>query len=534
MLVISERTTAPRSEQRVLGWMRSWTGQYVIVGVAISGCFLSDRFGEGEVREADLVVITPRAAVVVEVHGTVAEATAGVLSVQADGRWRLSEFDGDPIQVRDTDGSPFDQVMNNVATLTELVREHHADAIVDGLIVVVPPRESTLTLNIQSRRRGCAVVLGSTPVDLRAWFHRTASRKLVWTAERVHALLGDLDLADEVTIEDLVADGFPAEQRRHSGTRSAAGAARETPPEDGASIAEVSRAIGSSADPDAPVSHFTPGQPDLMPIAPRFSPFAPRRPIEFDDVPDEDDSAAWASDRPVLPPAAKLAQKHFAEPEFYAPESAEPEFYAVEPAKPGFYAPEPAEPDFYAPESAAPEPAAPDPLSSGAAIDPAAPTMSSAFTDQWSSWIESDGARPLRTRPALSPPPNRRPWWSDEDAEQRPPQRPAARTIVERRPRLSDLRRLSAVLARSPGRTTGSPKPATHRAQQLGAVASIAVIIGAIWLLSAACSTPHGDSGEQRPLPVSTTEDAAPPPIVTETPAQLNLLPLCLPFRSDC
>ncbi|MEU7628376.1 hypothetical protein AB0C34_00125 [Nocardia sp. NPDC049220] len=519
MLVISERTTAPRSGQRVLGWMRSWTGQYVIVGVAISGCSLPDRIGEGELREADLVVITPRAAVVVDAQGTVPEATAGVLSVQADGRWRLSEFDGDPIQVRDTDGSPFDQVMNNVATLTELVRDHHADAVVDGLIVVVPPRESTLTLNIQSRRRGCGVVLGSAPVDLRAWFHRTASRKLVWTAERVHALLGDLDLGAEVSIEDLVADGFPAERRQYIGTTSVAGAAHEPPPVDDVSAADASRAIGSPAKPDMPFSRCTPGQPDLMPIAPQSNTSAPKRPIEFDDVPDEDDQAAWASDRPVLPPAAKPAPTHFAESEPYAPDSAEPELFPADSA----------EPDSYAPE-----PAAPDPLSSGAAIDPAAPSISSTFTDQWSSWIESDDGRPLRTRPAPSPPPTRRPWWSDEGAEERPPRRSAARTIVERRPRLSDLRRLSAVLACSPGRTTGAPKPVTHRAQQIAAVASIAVIIGAVWLLSAACSTPHGDSGEQRPLPVSTTEDVAPPPIVTKTPAQLNLLPLCLPFRSDC
>ncbi|WP_067464028.1 nuclease-related domain-containing protein [Nocardia amamiensis] len=67
MLVINERTTAPRSEQRVLDWLRSWTGQYVIVGLAISGCYVPDRNRKGEAQEADLVVITPRAAVVIEV-----------------------------------------------------------------------------------------------------------------------------------------------------------------------------------------------------------------------------------------------------------------------------------------------------------------------------------------------------------------------------------------------------------------------------------------------------------------------------------
>lgn len=43
MLVVNERAAVTRSEQCVLDWMRTWTGQYVIVGLAISGCYLPDR-----------------------------------------------------------------------------------------------------------------------------------------------------------------------------------------------------------------------------------------------------------------------------------------------------------------------------------------------------------------------------------------------------------------------------------------------------------------------------------------------------------
>ncbi|MET7770259.1 NERD domain-containing protein [Nocardia sp. NPDC005366] len=210
MLVINERAALPRSEQRVLDWMRTWTGQYIIVGLAISGCYVPERHREGDTQEADLVVITPRAVVVIEVKGTVPDATSGVLSVQANGRWRLSGFDGDPIHVRDSDTSPFDQVTNNVFNLKELVRKHHADAYVDGLIVVVPSWESTITLEVESRQHGCGVVLGSTPGELRAWLHRTSNRKLLWTAEAVHALLVDLNLGDQLTVEDLLAEGFPS------------------------------------------------------------------------------------------------------------------------------------------------------------------------------------------------------------------------------------------------------------------------------------------------------------------------------------
>ncbi|WP_327109923.1 NERD domain-containing protein [Nocardia sp. NBC_01730] len=478
MLVINERTAAPRSEQRVLDWMRTWTGQYVIVGLAISGCYLPDHNGEGEAREADLVVITPRAAVVVGVKGTAPEAMTGVLSVQANGRWRLSGFEGDPIHVRDHDSSPFDQVSSNVLNLEELVRKHHADAFVDGLIVVVPPRDSNITLNIETRRRGCGVLLGSSPRELRAWFHRTVSRKLIWTAERVHALLGDLDLADQVTLEDLVADGFPLERKLRAGTALAAleNAAREPRPVDDTPATGISTAAGTPANSGVPPAHSTVGVSGVAPIAP-------------------------------------VASESFA--------------------------PKPA-----APEHAAPEHSASEPLSSGPALDSAAqsvPVLSSPFTDRWSSWIESDADRPVRPAPASSrshptpPPQHRLSLRSTSNTGARPLRWPTTPVIVERRPRIADLRRITAALPSTAGRTTAQPQAGGgHRPQQIAAAASIAVIIGAIWLLAVACSTPHGDAVEQRPLPTSPTEVVGPPPTVAETPAQLNLLPLCLPFRSDC
>ncbi|BDT96072.1 hypothetical protein IFM12275_60480 [Nocardia sputorum] len=289
MLVINERTTAPRSEQRVLDWMRTWTGQYVIVGLAISGCYLPDRERTDETQEADLVVITPRAAVVVEVKGTVPEATSGVLSVQANGRWRLSGYAGDPIHVRDHDSSPFDQVTNNVFNLKALVRKHNAEAFVDGLIVVVPPKDSNLTLNIESRRRGCAVVLGAGQADLRAWFHRTASRKLIWTAERTHALLTDLNLGDQVTIDDLAADGFPPEQKLRAGTLAALESVTRKTPE----LADrtSTEAVDGSADTDASPVGAVPEPSDAVPDAARVtaSTSAAGKPDDVDHQDSEED-----------------------------------------------------------------------------------------------------------------------------------------------------------------------------------------------------------------------------------------------------
>ncbi|MGO4648916.1 NERD domain-containing protein, partial [Nocardia sp. 2YAB30] len=325
MLVINERTTAPRSEQRVLDWMRTWTGQYVIVGLAISGCYLPDATGKGEAQEADLVVITPRAAVVVEVKVPAPEAMTGVLSVQANGRWRLSGFEGDPIHVRDNDSSPFDQVSSNVFNLEELVRKHHADAFVDGLIVVVPPRDSNITLNIETRRRGCGVVLGSSPRELRAWFHRTASRKLIWTAERVHALLDDLNLADQVTLEDLVADGFPLEPKLRAGSLAALdSAACEPRPVDGTSSTGSSTATGMPANSDIPPAHSRVEQSGPGSIAPQLNVSSSIQPAEIDDVPDEDDQTASARPIPSLAAARMRTRSDVSEPAVSEPAVSEP------------------------------------------------------------------------------------------------------------------------------------------------------------------------------------------------------------------
>ncbi|WP_454200047.1 NERD domain-containing protein [Nocardia sp. Marseille-Q1738] len=601
MLVINERTTAPRSEQRVLDWMRSWTGQYVIVGVAISGCYLPVRDRTDEAQEADLVVITPRAAIVIEVKDTAPEAMTGVLSVQANGRWRLSGFEGDPIHVRDNESSPFDGVTNNVFNLKELVREHHPEVSIDGLIVVVPPRESTVTLNIESRRKGCGVVLGNTPVELRAWFHRTASRKLIWTAERVHALLGDLNLADQVSIEDLVADGFPLERtpRGESGPVVLEGAAPveglpsadnsdavgvptdvEVPSSnstleqpdvvptaiDGTPSVEDSDAGGVATDVNAPSSNSTFDQPDVVPIAPELNVSGSIQPPDSDDL---ENGAAVASDRPIPPlTAPHMRTRSDASEPVASGATVDPSLEGRQPAhsspsiadrqsfadrqpldfvdEPGDDAAEPisrphhldglpaarfaqtqrVEPDPRAPMAFASGPVAPEPPQSDATSDFAAqsePPLSSPFTDRWSSWIESD-AQPVRPRPTPSALPNPPQWWSDEETEARPPRRPTAPRLLERRPRIADLRQTITVPPRTRTHTTGQPRPIGHRPQQIAAVALIAVVIGTIWVLAAACSTPQGDAVRQTPLPPSTTE----------TPARFDLLPLCLPLRSDC
>ncbi|MFE7745785.1 NERD domain-containing protein [Nocardia sp. NPDC057455] len=681
MLVINERTTAPRSEQRVLDWMRSWTGQYVIVGLAISGCYLPDRERRDETQEADLVVITPRAAVVVEVKGTVPEATSGVLSVQANGRWRLSGYAGDPIHVRDHDSSPFDQVTNNVFNLKALVRKHNADAFVDGLIVLVPPKDSNLTLNIESRRRGCAVVLGAGQADLRAWFHRTASRKLIWTAERTHALLTDLNLGDQVTVDDLAADGFPPEQKLRAGMLAALeSVTRKAPELGGGTSSEDSGTDDVSAGSDAPPVYAAPEPHDLDPDAALLSESGATRTTENGDEADEvyqqfpevDQSPASQSALPALEQAdasgtvaaqerpARDVEEHegseFVPSTRPSADSAQRAQGASSTARQSLECTDvpggsqkvsaseshssqalvavaaqaqPAQTDPFAPEYLAPEPeshpAPSDPTThadlyarkddhrSASSLADAPPLDSdvlsdehaqpprfegrlaakpsreelaepyadatgrfttgfgpstrpataesntmeptdfefppgdeefapdarsapapSSFTDNWSSWIEPAADRPRRPRPVQAPPPSRPASWSTPTPAPEPLRRPTPTAVLERRPRVPVREQITALSARIPGRTSEKSKPRGHRSQQIAAVALIALVIGTIWILAASCSTPTGGAVQPTQAPVLTTEAVPPPPPVTETPARMNLLPLCTPRTPKC
>ncbi|WP_280499030.1 nuclease-related domain-containing protein [Nocardia farcinica] len=210
MLVIDDDTTIAAAGQLVLDWMRTWTGQFVIVGLAVPGDRLDGRL---DGHRGDLVVLTPRLTLVMEVRGTAPDARDGVLSVRADGRWRLSGYDGDPIPADEPATDAFDRVSGHVATLAELAHRHAPDARVEGLVVVVPPGESDIRVTAGSGRPRCGVVVAEDSADLRAWFHRTAGRRLVWSAEDAHGLLADLGMGEAVSVDDLAAEGFPTRKR---------------------------------------------------------------------------------------------------------------------------------------------------------------------------------------------------------------------------------------------------------------------------------------------------------------------------------
>ncbi|WP_063035975.1 nuclease-related domain-containing protein [Nocardia grenadensis] len=203
MLVIADKLRSG-AEKRVVGWLRKWEGDYRVPGVAITNCFISG-------QEVDLVIITPYTTVVGEIKGIDPEVTGSVLQCTTNSRWRVPGSTGDPVSVRDNDTTPYDQVRDGVFKLKAAAGQVGGSAFVTGLVVVLPPRGSTMRLEKKSAPPpGCDVLLCNTQNPLRAWFHRAHHRSaVVWTAEQAYAVIEALEYGDRTTIAELADAGFP-------------------------------------------------------------------------------------------------------------------------------------------------------------------------------------------------------------------------------------------------------------------------------------------------------------------------------------
>ncbi|MFE3194535.1 nuclease-related domain-containing protein [Nocardia sp. NPDC059240] len=215
MLVINgDRRRIPPTEKIVLDWLRSWNDTFTIGGVAISGCQIPDRRpGHHHTTEADLVIITPRFWVVVEVKGLVKSGVGGEMVCPANGRWSLPSIpDRSPVYVRQGDTNPLDQVSDSTFNLKALAeRTNIGKPFVLGLVLVMPWPGHTLTIAASTLPQGINVEVG-TLSGLRSWFHQHAKgRPCVWNAEQVYALLGALNFADAVTQAELAAEGFASD-----------------------------------------------------------------------------------------------------------------------------------------------------------------------------------------------------------------------------------------------------------------------------------------------------------------------------------
>ncbi|MFE7740905.1 nuclease-related domain-containing protein [Nocardia sp. NPDC057455] len=252
------RTGIPPTERMVVEWMQSWNDGYKITGIAISGCYVPDRSNSGDGQEADLVVITPQTCLVIEVKGMLPRVS-GVLSCSTNSRWRLSGTDEEPVHVRKGDKNPIGQVSDGFYNLKACAEKAGIDEFIAGLVLVVPYDRYPVTLEWGGPKpKGCEVRLADLS-SLRAYFHRAGRRETSWTAERVHTLLTALGYGEEVTLAQLVAEGFTPERSQPKSVASEPSSRQDAP------VTRTRRPV--AADP-SPVTPLPPARPSAPPASP--------------------------------------------------------------------------------------------------------------------------------------------------------------------------------------------------------------------------------------------------------------------------
>ncbi|MGI5219637.1 NERD domain-containing protein [Nocardia sp. CA-290969] len=256
MLVIADKLRSG-AEKRVVAWLRKWQDDYRVPGVAIANCFVAG-------QEVDLVIITPYTTVVCEIKGVNPEVGGGVLHCTSNSRWTVSGFEGDPVSVRHSDTTPYDQVREAVFKLKSVAARAGGPTFVSGLVVVVPPRETTLRLDKKSAPQGCDVLVCNNQNPLRAWFHRAHHRAaVVWTAEQAYALVDALEHGGSTTVADLAHEGFPLD----APARSAAPPDRGEPAKAAAPASPPSARVAPAPEVSAP-SAAVPPPPSAPPRTP--------------------------------------------------------------------------------------------------------------------------------------------------------------------------------------------------------------------------------------------------------------------------
>ncbi|UGT63059.1 hypothetical protein [Nocardia asteroides] len=193
-------------------------------GIAVSGCRLPAPGGLRKVLgtglDADLVVFTPRACLVIDIEMPTAPMT-GDMQCPAAEPWRMAGISGDPIEVRLRDTNPLDRLTETIEAVGAVLGGEDSPVEVLGLLVVVPFAGVPITMNLdrEGLPAGTDVLLAEDPHQL---YERLAAveqvRSVVWTAERVRGAL-DVLVGEQhgLTGEQLVAMGFPG-----AGTNSGA------------------------------------------------------------------------------------------------------------------------------------------------------------------------------------------------------------------------------------------------------------------------------------------------------------------------
>ncbi|PXX65134.1 nuclease-like protein [Nocardia tenerifensis] len=159
-------------------------------------------------RRIDAVVWTPRGLTVLEVKGF-RRRQSGILSISADGPWKISDADAD---LDEPAGSPSDRLEHGISAVrTTLERALIDPGHVCGAVVLVPFRGAVVRPSRTNLRPGLDVVVGNVAdaTELRIYIEGFSAGPRKWTADRVIGDCAALGLAELAPSRaDLVAAGF--------------------------------------------------------------------------------------------------------------------------------------------------------------------------------------------------------------------------------------------------------------------------------------------------------------------------------------
>ncbi|SDM60235.1 hypothetical protein [Allokutzneria albata] len=185
------------AEAKVAQWMRTWTGDFGLPGIAVFNAATP-------IGMADALVLSPYGCLVLEIDGFTRRQD-GALRAPAEGAW---EVDGQPAALHST--NLIEEVRANVtAVRSALNAAGITTGAVPGLVVLLPTPGSEIEL--ASEPSGdIQVVLAPHQKPLRRYFHTLCKSEKVWDANTVAAAARALKLTEQVPgVLDLYQHGIP-------------------------------------------------------------------------------------------------------------------------------------------------------------------------------------------------------------------------------------------------------------------------------------------------------------------------------------
>ncbi|MCP3805343.1 hypothetical protein NLX83_39365 [Allokutzneria sp. A3M-2-11 16] len=185
------------AEAKVARWMRSWTGDFGLPGVAVFNAATPNGM-------ADALVLSPYGCLVLEIDGFTRRQD-GALHAPAEGAW---EVDGQPAALHSA--NPIVEVSANVtAVRSALSTAGITTGAVPGLVVLLPTAGAEVEL-ASEQHDGIQVVLAPHQKPLRRYFHALCRSEKVWDANTVAAAARALKLTEQVpSVLDLYQHGIP-------------------------------------------------------------------------------------------------------------------------------------------------------------------------------------------------------------------------------------------------------------------------------------------------------------------------------------